>query len=247
RRLGRPAHGDVRRRRCGRPGIRARRAAAVVARESSSHARAGCVGSARVDTPREFFETLETRVDPAKAAGLTATYLFEIDGAGIWTVDVDDGKVSVSENGGDADCTISASSETFMKIARGEQNPTAAYMSGKLKVKGDMGQANDGETWVQARRWVAALLGDERLGFLAALPLDLTLELDGLGYVRFCHGAPGSDELTITKLTPDERLRGLLAEVDERVLICGHTHVQFDRAVDGIRVVNAGSVGFPYE
>jgi putative sterol carrier protein len=94
-----------------------------------------------MDTPREFFETLETRIDPSKAAGLTATYRFEIDGAGDWTVDVDDGKVSVSENGGDADCTISTSSETFMKIAKGEQNPTAAYMSGKLKVKGDMGQA----------------------------------------------------------------------------------------------------------
>jgi putative sterol carrier protein len=94
-----------------------------------------------VDNPREFFETLESRVNPAKAAGLTATYRFEIDGSGDWTVDVDDGKVSVTENGGDADTTISTSSETFMKIARGEQNPTAAYMSGKLKVKGDMGQA----------------------------------------------------------------------------------------------------------
>jgi putative sterol carrier protein len=94
-----------------------------------------------MDSAREFFETLESRIDPAKAAGLTASYRFEIDGAGNWLVDVDDGMVSVSENGGDADCTISASSDTFMKIARGEQNPTAAYMSGKLKVKGDMGQA----------------------------------------------------------------------------------------------------------
>jgi putative sterol carrier protein len=94
-----------------------------------------------VDDPREFFETLETRVDPAKAAGMTASYRFDIDGSGSWTVDVDDGKVSVAENGADADCTISASSETFLKIANGEQNPTAAYMSGKLKVKGDMGQA----------------------------------------------------------------------------------------------------------
>ncbi|HYX89599.1 MAG TPA: SCP2 sterol-binding domain-containing protein [Gaiellaceae bacterium] len=92
-------------------------------------------------SPREFFETLESRVDRGKAAGLTATYRFEIDGAGTWTVDVDDGNVSVSENGDDADCTILASSETFMKIANREQNPTAAYMSGKLKVKGDMGQA----------------------------------------------------------------------------------------------------------
>ena len=94
-----------------------------------------------MESPREFFETLETRVDSAKAAGMTASYRFEIDGAGTWTVDVDDGKVSVSEDAADADCTISTSSETFMKIANREQNATAAYMSGKLKVKGDMGQA----------------------------------------------------------------------------------------------------------
>ena len=91
--------------------------------------------------PREFFETLETRVDSSKAAGMTASYKFDIDGAGSWLVDVDDGKVTVTEDGGEGDCTISTSSETFLKIANGEQNPTAAYMSGKLKVKGDMGQA----------------------------------------------------------------------------------------------------------
>jgi putative sterol carrier protein len=94
-----------------------------------------------MDDPREFFETLESRVDPAKAAGLTASYRFEIDGSGTWTVDVDDGRVTVAENGADADVTISSSSDTFLKIANGEQNPTAAYMSGKLKIKGDMGQA----------------------------------------------------------------------------------------------------------
>ena len=93
------------------------------------------------ESPREFFETLETRIDASKAAGMTASYKFDIDGSGSWLVDVDDGKVTVTEDGGDADCTISTSSETFLKIANGEQNPTAAYMSGKLKVKGDMGQA----------------------------------------------------------------------------------------------------------
>ena len=95
-----------------------------------------------VESPRQFFETLASRVDSSKAAGMTASYRFDIDGAGAWHVDVDNGNVTVTENGGgDADCTISTSSETFMKIANGEQNPTAAYMSGKLKVKGDMGQA----------------------------------------------------------------------------------------------------------
>ena len=94
-----------------------------------------------MDSPREFFESLESRVDPSKAAGMNASYKFDIDGAGSWNVDVDDGKVKVTEDGGEADTTISTSAETFMKIAKGEQNPTAAYMSGKLKVKGDMGQA----------------------------------------------------------------------------------------------------------
>jgi putative sterol carrier protein len=94
-----------------------------------------------MDDPRQFFETLESRVDESKAKGMTARYKFDIDGSGTWLVDVDDGKVTVTEGDGDADCTISASADTFTKIANGEQNPTAAYMSGKLKVKGDMGQA----------------------------------------------------------------------------------------------------------
>jgi putative sterol carrier protein len=69
------------------------------------------------------------------------SYLFDIDGAGQWKVDVRDGTVDVTEGAGDADTTISASEEDFMKIVSGEQNPTAAYMSGKLKIKGDMGAA----------------------------------------------------------------------------------------------------------
>jgi putative sterol carrier protein len=91
--------------------------------------------------PREFFESLESRVDPSRAAGMNASYKFDIDGAGSWNVDVDDGKVTVTENGGEADTTITTSAETFTKIANGQQNPTAAYMSGKLKVSGDIGQA----------------------------------------------------------------------------------------------------------
>jgi putative sterol carrier protein len=93
------------------------------------------------ESTREFFEGLESRVDPAKTAGMNNSYLFDIEGAGTWKVDVDDGKVSVSEGGGDADTTIAASEETFQKIASGEQNATAAYMTGKLKIKGDMGAA----------------------------------------------------------------------------------------------------------
>ena len=90
---------------------------------------------------KEFFETLETRADASKVAGMTNSYLFDIDGAGKWTVRVEDGKVSVTEGGEDADAVITTSDETFEKIISGDQNPTSAYMTGKLKVKGDMGAA----------------------------------------------------------------------------------------------------------
>jgi putative sterol carrier protein len=90
---------------------------------------------------KEFFDTLESRVDPAKTAGMNNSYLFDIEGAGTWKVDVQDGSVSVTENAEDADVTITTSEETFEKITSGEQNATSAYMTGKLKVKGDMGAA----------------------------------------------------------------------------------------------------------
>jgi putative sterol carrier protein len=92
-------------------------------------------------TAREFFESLESRVDRSKTAGMKNSYLFDIAGAGKWKVDVDDGKVTVAEGGEDADAIITTSEETFTKMVNGEQNPTSAYMTGKLKVKGDMGAA----------------------------------------------------------------------------------------------------------
>jgi putative sterol carrier protein len=90
---------------------------------------------------REFFDSLESRADSAKLAGMTNSYLFDIDGEGKWLVNVADGAIAVTEGDGTADATIEASSETFDKIVSGEQNPTTAYMTGKLKIKGDMGAA----------------------------------------------------------------------------------------------------------
>ncbi|HET9243790.1 MAG TPA: SCP2 sterol-binding domain-containing protein, partial [Gaiella sp.] len=63
------------------------------------------------------------------------------EGVGQWTVAVDDGTVMVTEGASEADCTITASEETLTKIASGEANPTTAYMTGKLKIQGDMGAA----------------------------------------------------------------------------------------------------------
>ena len=93
------------------------------------------------DSTREFFESLPGRVDPSKTAGMNNTYLFDVEGAGSWLVALDDGQVSVTEGDGDADCTITASEENFEKMVSGDLNPTTAYMTGKLKIKGDMGAA----------------------------------------------------------------------------------------------------------
>ena len=90
---------------------------------------------------QEFFDSLETRADPAKLTGVDNSYMFDIEGEGQWLVEVRAGRVTVTPGGGDADATITASGETFQKIVAGEQNPTTAYMTGKLKIKGDMGAA----------------------------------------------------------------------------------------------------------
>jgi putative sterol carrier protein len=90
---------------------------------------------------KDFFDSLPSRADASKLAGMTNSYLFDIEGEGQWLVTVADGSIGVAEGGGDADATISTSGETFDKIVAGEQNPTTAYMTGKLKIKGDMGAA----------------------------------------------------------------------------------------------------------
>jgi putative phosphoesterase len=95
--------------------------------------------------------------------------------------------------------------------------------------------------------WTAARLTEADRQFLGTLPEREVLDVDGLGRVLFCHATPASDLPIVTAGTPDERLREIVAGVDADVVVAGHTHIQFDRVVDGVRWVNAGSVGMPYE
>jgi predicted phosphodiesterase len=78
-------------------------------------------------------------------------------------------------------------------------------------------------------------------------PLTVELDVDGIGRVLFCHGSPRSEHEILTRVTDDERVEAALAGVDADVVVGGHTHVQFDRTVARWRLVNAGSVGMPYE
>jgi putative phosphoesterase len=98
-------------------------------------------------------------------------------------------------------------------------------------------------------RWVMGNGDREVLGpdVLERFEPTVTLDVDGIGPVLLCHGSPRSDTEMITQITPAERLQPILADVAEDVIVCGHTHHQFDRVVGGKRIVNAGSVGLPYQ
>jgi putative phosphoesterase len=98
----------------------------------------------------------------------------------------------------------------------------------------------------EAVRWNAEQLSAEHEQLLESWPKTLRLEIDGLGKVLFCHATPRNENDCFTRLTPEERLLPIFAGLDVALVICGHTHMQFDRTVGRIRVVNAGSVGMPF-
>ena len=95
-------------------------------------------------------------------------------------------------------------------------------------------------------RWVAARLtqGDKHL--LASWSKTLRMEIPTVGKVLFCHATPRSDVELFTKLSPEEPLIRIFDNQDADVVVCGHTHMQFDRTIGRVRVVNAGSIGMPF-
>ena len=95
--------------------------------------------------------------------------------------------------------------------------------------------------------WIRARLSAEQIAFLFELPPTVTLDVDGIGRVLFCHATPHNDMDVFTAVTPEARVAPVFAGVDASLVVCGHTHMQFDRTIAGVRVVNAGSVGMSYE
>lgn len=102
------------------------------------------------------------------------------------------------------------------------------------------------EAFRPAVQWSAEQLPDEYRKAIAEWPLTVRLDNDSLGEVLFCHATARNDTELITRLSPDARIREVFAGVESKVVVCGHTHMQFDRTVDSLRVVNAGSVGMPF-
>lgn len=94
--------------------------------------------------------------------------------------------------------------------------------------------------------WTGGQLFRAQRDRLADLPLSVTLDVDGLGPVRFCHATTRGDEEIVLVDSPISRFQEVCAGVAEPVVVCGHTHMPFDRLADGRRVVNPGSVGMPF-
>ncbi|HZS30610.1 MAG TPA: metallophosphoesterase family protein [Gaiellaceae bacterium] len=87
-----------------------------------------------------------------------------------------------------------------------------------------------------------AKLREDEIAFLYSLP-----PTQRVGDVLFCHASPRNDVDVFTERTPEERLLPLFEGLDASTVVCGHTHTQYERTVAGVRIVNAGSVGMPYE
>ena len=94
--------------------------------------------------------------------------------------------------------------------------------------------------------WAARQLGPEHESLLASWPDTLQLEIPGLGAVLFCHATPRNDTEIFTRVTPQDRALPAFAGVAAPVVVCGHTHMQFERLIGRTRVLNAGSVGMPF-
>jgi predicted phosphodiesterase len=111
----------------------------------------------------------------------------------------------------------------------------------------ELSEPGTGPASLDVLDWVRDRLTREQIEFLHDLPPTATLAVDGLGEVLFCHATPRNDVDFFTDVTPEGRLAPVFADVEAATVVCGHSHLQFERVVGATRVVNAGSVGMAYE
>lgn len=103
------------------------------------------------------------------------------------------------------------------------------------------------EFFREAMRWNAAQLTAREVEVIDSWPLTTRLTIDGIGEVLFCHATPRNDTEIFLKTTSDEKLRPIFDALGVPLVVCGHTHMQFDRVVGSTRIINAGSVGMPFQ
>lgn len=102
------------------------------------------------------------------------------------------------------------------------------------------------EPYRETMVWTARQLDPGHRRAMENWPMSIRFEIHGVGETLFCHATPRSDTEIFTSLTPKDRLVRIFESVDASLVVCGHTHMQFERSIGGVRVVNAGSVGMPF-
>ncbi len=102
------------------------------------------------------------------------------------------------------------------------------------------------ENFRESMRWNAQQLGAAETEWIAGWPKLLRTEIEDIGEVLFCHATPRNDTDVFTRLTSEDPLRAIFTELRVALVVCGHSHMQFDRILGEVRVVNAGSVGMPF-
>lgn len=117
---------------------------------------------------------------------------------------------------------------------------------GVLAEMTDAGAVRYSEQVREMMRWSAHQIFPAYEQFVAGWAKTLRIEIGGIGTVLFCHATPRDENEIFTRLTPEEHLLPIFEKLDVSLVVCGHTHMQFDRMVGKIRVVNAGSVGKPF-
>jgi putative phosphoesterase len=130
----------------------------------------------------------------------------------------------------------------FFVRGNADREVVAAYDDGRYA---DAMNASDPAE--RAAAYAASKIDHAHRDLLGSFAERLIAEVEGVGQVLFCHGSPRSDEEIVTTVTSEGRLREILAGVDQDLVVCGHTHAQFDRHIGDKRVINAGSVGMPYQ
>ncbi|MHB8571704.1 MAG: metallophosphoesterase family protein [Candidatus Dormibacteria bacterium] len=133
-----------------------------------------------------------------------------------------------------------------------ELGPGAAALSGNADRElvrifdGGQPDASVPDAWRESGLWAGRAIRRDQRDYLAALPASLSISVDGLGEVLFCHATARNDTEVFTAASPDDRVGPMFTNVSQPVVVCGHTHMQFDRQLGQIRILNAGSVGMPY-
>ncbi len=98
----------------------------------------------------------------------------------------------------------------------------------------------------EAIQWIAENSSDEHLDIIASWQEQVAITTPSLGEILFCHATPRDENEIFTIQTKDEKLLPIFDNVEADLVICGHTHMQFDRMIGNMRVINAGSVGMPF-